>query len=85
MATQTEIDFAYSLTDRLFRLSVGELSDFSGAKYDGDFTLPLEQAQRNKHEFVAESLKVPAGGRVADLGCGWGAMLNFLRNAASTA
>ena len=80
MATQTEMDFAYSLTDRLFRLSVGELSDFSGAKYDGDFTLSLEQAQRNKHEFVAESVKVPAGGRVADLGCGWGAMLNFLRN-----
>ena len=37
MASQAQMDFAYSLTDRLFRLSVGELSDFSGAKYDGDF------------------------------------------------
>ena len=79
MASQAEMDFAYSLTDRLFRLSVGELSDFSGAKFDGDFALSLEQAQRKKHEFVVESLKVPAGGRVADLGCGWGAMLNYLR------
>lgn len=80
MASQPEMDFAYSLTDRLFRLSVGELADFSGAKYDGDFSLPLEEAQRRKHEFVAESLGVPAGGRVLDLGCGWGAMLDFLRN-----
>ena len=79
MATRAEMDFAYSLTDRLFRLSVGELSDFSGAKYDGNFALSLEDAQRRKHELVAESLGVPAGGRVLDLGCGWGAMLNFLR------
>ena len=74
------MDFAYSLTDRLFRLSVGELSDFSGAKYDGDFTLTLEQAQRRKHEFVASQLGIPAGGRALDLGCGWGAMLSFFRD-----
>ena len=80
MATRAEIDFAYSLTDRLFRLSVGELSDFSGAKFDGDFSLSLEQAQRRKHEFVAASLGVPAGGRVLDLGSGWGAMLDFFRH-----
>ena len=37
MADGKEIDFTYSLTDRIFRLSVGEHADFSGAKYDGDF------------------------------------------------
>ena len=79
MASQAQMDFAYSLTDRLFRLSVGELSDFSGAKYDGDFSLPLEAAQRRKHELIAEQLQVPAGGRILDLGCGWGAMLAFFR------
>jgi cyclopropane-fatty-acyl-phospholipid synthase len=79
MASRAEMDFAYSLTDRLFRLSIGELSDFSGAKYDGDFTLSLEAAQRRKHEFVASSLGVPPGGRVLDLGCGWGAMLDFFQ------
>src|SRR6188472_831827 len=79
MATQAEMDFAYSLTDRLFRLSVGELSDFSGAKYDGNFSLSLEEAQRRKHEFVASSLAVPTGGRILDLGCGWGAMLAFFQ------
>jgi len=79
MASQAEMDFAYSLTDRLFRLSVGELASFSGAKYDGDFSMSLEEAQRRKHDFVVEELSVRPGGRVLDLGCGWGAMLNHLR------
>jgi cyclopropane-fatty-acyl-phospholipid synthase len=79
MATQAEIDFTYTLTDKLFRLSIGDLGDFSGAKYDGDFSLSLEQAQARKHAFVVEQLRVPAGGRVLDLGCGWGGMLAFLR------
>jgi cyclopropane-fatty-acyl-phospholipid synthase len=79
MASQAEIDFTYTLTDRLFRLSIGELGDFSGAKYDGDFSLSLEQAQARKHAFVLEQIRVPAGGRVLDLGCGWGGMLAYLR------
>ena len=36
MADRKDIDFTYSLTDRIVRLSLGELADFSGAKYDGD-------------------------------------------------
>ncbi|MGH7592540.1 MAG: SAM-dependent methyltransferase [Gemmatimonadales bacterium] len=79
MASGSDIDFTYTLTDRLFRLSLGELSDFSGAKYDGDFSLTLEQAQRRKHQFVAAQLGVPSGGRILDLGCGWGAMLAYFR------
>src|SRR5437588_123085 len=50
MAERKDIDFSYTLTDRVIRLSLGELADFSGAKYDGDFALTLEQAQRRKHE-----------------------------------
>jgi cyclopropane-fatty-acyl-phospholipid synthase len=80
MATGSDIDFTYTLTDRLFRMSVGELADFSGAKYDGDFTLTLEQAQRRKHEYVATHLQVRPGGRILDLGCGWGAMLAYFRS-----
>jgi cyclopropane-fatty-acyl-phospholipid synthase len=79
LASQAEIDFAYSLTDRLFRVSVGELSDFSGAKYDGDFSLSLEEAQGRKHRLVSEQLRLPPAGRVLDLGCGWGAMLAWFK------
>jgi cyclopropane-fatty-acyl-phospholipid synthase len=79
VADRDDIDFTYSLTDRVFRLSMGELADFSGAKYDGDFSLSLEQAQAKKHEYVAEQIGVVADRRVLDLGCGWGPLLNFIR------
>jgi cyclopropane-fatty-acyl-phospholipid synthase len=79
LAERGDIDFTYSLTDRVFRLSMGEMADFSGAKYDGDFSLTLEQAQRRKHEYVAEQVGIEPGSRVLDVGCGWGALLDFIR------
>jgi cyclopropane-fatty-acyl-phospholipid synthase len=79
MADRKDIDFTYSLTDRIVRLSLGELADFSGAKYDGDFSLSLEQAQRRKHEYVGEQIGIAPGRRVLDLGCGWGPLLHYVR------
>jgi cyclopropane-fatty-acyl-phospholipid synthase len=78
------MEFNYSLIDRIFRLSLGELADFSGAKYDGDFSLTLEQAQRRKHEYVAEQIGIHRGRRVLDLGCGWGPLLAFIRERGGT-
>jgi cyclopropane-fatty-acyl-phospholipid synthase len=79
MADCDDLEFTYSLIDRIFRLSLGELADFSGAKYDGDFSLSLEAAQRRKHEYVAEQIGIRPGRRVLDLGCGWGPLLDFVR------
>jgi cyclopropane-fatty-acyl-phospholipid synthase len=80
MASAADLDFTYSLIDRIFRLSLGEGADFSGAKYDGDFSLTLEQAQARKHEFIAESIGIGPGRRLLDLGCGWGPLLTFARS-----
>jgi cyclopropane-fatty-acyl-phospholipid synthase len=80
VADREHLEFTYSLIDRIFRLSLGELADFSGAKYDGDFSLSLEEAQRRKHEYVAEQIGIEPGRRVLDLGCGWGPLLNFIRS-----
>ncbi len=79
MATARDLDFTYTLIDRLFRLSLGEMADFSGARYDGDFSLSLEAAQRRKHDFIIESLGIRRGSRVLDLGCGWGPLLSRVR------
>ena len=79
MATRDELEFTYSLIDGIFRLSLGELADFSGAKYDGDFSLTLEQAQRRKHAYIARQIGLRPGLRVLDLGCGWGPLLKFVR------
>jgi cyclopropane-fatty-acyl-phospholipid synthase len=84
MADSDDLDFTYSLIDRIFRLSLGELADFSGAKYDGDFSLSLEEAQRRKHEYVAEQIGIGPGRRVLDLGCGWGPLLDFIRSRGGT-
>jgi cyclopropane-fatty-acyl-phospholipid synthase len=80
MAVRADIEFTYSSIDRIFRLSMGELADFSGAKYDGDFSMTLEQAQARKHQYIAEQLGFESGRRLLDLGCGWGALLDFARS-----
>ncbi len=79
MADRRDVDFTYSLSDRIIRLSLGELPDFSGAKFDGDFALGLEQAQRRKHDYVAEQVGIGPGRRLLDLGCGWGPLLAYAR------
>ena len=84
MAGRKDIDFSYSVTDRVIRLALGELADFSGAKYDGNFSLTLEQAQRRKHDYVAEQLGVGPGRRILDLGCGWGGLLEHFRRLGAT-
>jgi cyclopropane-fatty-acyl-phospholipid synthase len=84
MADRDDLEFTYSLIDRIFRLSLGDLADFSGAKYDGDFSMSLEEAQRRKHDYVAEQIGIGPGRRVLDLGCGWGPLLSFIRSRGGT-
>ncbi|GAB3512537.1 hypothetical protein GCM10027341_53360 [Spirosoma knui] len=79
MATQQDLDFTYTTIDEIFRLSMGETGDYSGAMYNGDFSMTLEEAQRQKHKFIADNLQVKPGSRVLDMGCGWGPFLNYLR------
>jgi cyclopropane-fatty-acyl-phospholipid synthase len=84
MAERADLEFTYSLIDRIFRLSLGDLADFSGAKYDGDFSLSLEEAQRRKHDYVAAQIGIGPGRRVLDLGCGWGPLLDYIRRRDAT-
>lgn len=79
MADKKEIDFTYTFLDEIFRLSMGETGDFSGAMYNGDFSLSLEEAQQKKHAFIIQNLNITKGKRVLDMGCGWGALLNDIR------
>lgn len=78
MADKKDLDFTYTTIDKLFRLSLGESADYSGAKYDGNFSMSLEEAQRAKHTFIAESLRIGPGSKVLDMGCGWGPFLSYV-------
>ncbi|MBC7922101.1 MAG: class I SAM-dependent methyltransferase [Ferruginibacter sp.] len=79
MADQKDLDFTYTTIDKIFRLSVGETGDYSGALYNGDFRLSLEEAQRQKHAFIADSLRVGPGSKVLDMACGWGPFLTYIK------
>ncbi len=79
MASQAQIESTYNYLDGLWRHCLGENADCSGAMYDGDFALTLEQAQKKKHDFALGHLSIKPGDRVLDVGCGWGAMLSAIR------
>ena len=79
MADQKDLDFTYTTIDKIFRLSVGETGDYSGAMYNGDFRLSLEEAQRQKHAFIADSLRIGQGSKVLDMACGWGPFLTYVK------
>ena len=78
MADKNDLDFTYTTIDEIFRLSMGENSDYSGAKYDGDFSMTLEQAQKAKHKFIADSLNIQKGSKVLDMACGWAPFTNYI-------
>jgi cyclopropane-fatty-acyl-phospholipid synthase len=78
MAEQKDLDFTYTTIDKIFRLSMGETGDYSGAKYDGDFTMTLEQAQKAKHKFIADSLNITKGSKVLDMACGWAPFSTYI-------
>ena len=77
MADKKDLDYTYSTIDKIFRVSIGETADISGAKYDGNFTLTLEEAQKAKHKFIADQLNIENGSKVLDMGCGWGPFLHY--------
>ena len=79
MAGKKDIDFTYTTLDKIFRLSIGETADFSAARYLGDFSKTLEEAQREKHEFMTEELSIKEGSKVLDMGSGWGPFLKFMK------
>ena len=78
MANKQDIDFSYTTIDKIHRIALGETADLSGAMYNGDFSMTVEQAQRVKHQFIADQINISEESKVLDMGCGWGPFLNFL-------
>ena len=79
MATNQDLDFTYSSIDKIFRLSFGEMADYSGAMFNGDISLTVEEGQSQKHKFIAESLHIKSDSMVLDMACGWGPFLNYVK------
>jgi cyclopropane-fatty-acyl-phospholipid synthase len=78
MAIQKDLDAHYTRMDKIFRLSLGEKGAYSGARFDGDFTMTIEEAQLKKHQFIEKGCNIKKGSKVLDIGCGWGAFVDYL-------
>lgn len=79
MGTKNQMDETYNYMDKLWRLTYGEMADISGAMYNGDFSKTVEQAQKDKHEYILNGLGIEKGSRVLDIGCGWGGILKSVK------
>ncbi len=76
---QEELDYCYTVIDKMFLLSLGRNAHFSNGRFMGDFSLTLEEAQTAKCEYIARMCRMHEGSRVLDLGCGWGGMLRYFK------
>lgn len=78
MANKATLILPYTTLDQIFRMSIGETADFSAARYNGDFSMTLNDAQSAKHEFITDQLNIHEGSRVLEMGSGWGPFLRSM-------
>ena len=79
MASQKEISQTYDWIDEIFRKGIGAHGDYTCAFYNGDYSKTLEQAQKDKHTYILDGIHFKQGQRVLDIGCGWGPILQAVK------
>ena len=62
----------YDLGNSFYRLWLDPTMTYSSALYDGDETVPLEQAQAAKYDRILRQIDARQGDTVLEIGCGWG-------------
>ncbi len=67
----------YDLGNAFYELWLDRTMNYSSALYTAD-DQSLEQAQYEKLQRIAELLDVQKGQRVLEIGCGWGALAEYL-------
>ena len=83
MATRSEMEFAYSLIDRLFRCSVGESADFSGANGNYLSVAPVSSLTPDSFTWTAwfkrdvDDVRESASVEVMELLRDWGAEVAY--------
>ena len=76
-STREEVEIGYDISNEFFRLWLDERMHYTSAVFDKEHTT-LEQAQRNKSRILADFAEVTPKSLVLDVGCGWGANLEYL-------
>jgi cyclopropane-fatty-acyl-phospholipid synthase len=75
-STQADIQVSYDVDNEFFRLWLDERMNYTCALFEG--TDNLEEAQQKKLAWLSEAAHVGKESTVLDIGCGWGANLEYL-------
>jgi cyclopropane-fatty-acyl-phospholipid synthase len=76
-STQSEIEVSYDVSNEFFELWLDEHMHYTSGSYlTGDET--LEQAQIQKCKILADYAEIDVDSLALDIGCGWGAFLEYL-------
>jgi cyclopropane-fatty-acyl-phospholipid synthase len=75
-ATAREIQVSYDVGNEFFRLWLDRDMSYTSAMFSGEGS--LEEAQTRKLAYLHDAAGVQPGDAVLDIGCGWGANLDYL-------
>jgi cyclopropane-fatty-acyl-phospholipid synthase len=79
-STKADVEVSYDVSNDFFRLWLDERMNYTCAVFESP-DQPLEAAQINKLRILSDFAKVTPDKRVLDIGCGWGACLEYLVSA----
>ena len=72
--SQKNIHAHYDLGNEFYRLWLDPTMNYSSARFEGDTTRSMQDAQWAKVRRALRECNVKAGDRVLEIGCGWGAL-----------
>jgi cyclopropane-fatty-acyl-phospholipid synthase len=75
--SRRNIEFHYDLGNQFYRFWLDSSMNYSSAIF-GRAEATLEEAQETKLRRIVETLRVPQGGNVLEIGCGWGALASTM-------
>jgi cyclopropane-fatty-acyl-phospholipid synthase len=76
MSNQREVEVSYDVDNEFFRLWLDERMNYTCGLFEE--TESLEQAQINKLAWLHDAAHVRPSSSVLDIGCGWGANIEYL-------
>jgi cyclopropane-fatty-acyl-phospholipid synthase len=76
-SSKADVEVSYDVSNEFFRLWLDERMNYTCAVYETP-DQSLEAAQLNKLRILSEFAKVTPDKKVLDIGCGWGACLEYL-------
>src|SRR3954471_9961444 len=81
-SSKQEVEVSYDVSNEFFRLWLDERMNYTCAVYESP-DQSLEAAQLNKLRILSDFAKVGTDKKVLDIGCGWGAALEYVISARS--